>query len=199
MKLSAVKKGWIGLASVVVAIVVIGSRLARKSFPPDTTPDGGYLRIALALSRNEPKDCFAYLERDAQWAAYTTIGARKEASQLIARTYPEAEKKVQLLRYEADGKLLDGADYFAKMAVERNWVGRLRKDLSGVERVEIDGERATVITKRGTRYPFRRRENGIWGLTIFTVDLLAEAERATRDLTVVKQAAADYERVTPGP
>lgn len=188
---------WLAVGLAIIGLLAIASRFARKPFPPDTTPDGAYLRIALSLSRNAPKDCFAYLERDAQWASYTTIAARKESAGLISRTYPEAEKLAQLSRFESDGKLPDGSDFFAKVALERNWVGRLRKDLSGIERVEIDGERATVITKRGTRYPFRRRENGIWGLTIFTVELLADAERATRDLALVKQAASDYERVAP--
>jgi hypothetical protein len=71
----------------------------------------------------------------------------------------------------------------------------LRKDLSGVVRVDIEGERATVVTARGTRYPFRRRDNGIWGLTIFTADLMAESERASRDLENISRAADDYDRV----
>jgi hypothetical protein len=50
------------------------------------------------------------------------------------------------------------------------------------------------VTARGTRDGFRRRENGIWGLTLFTADLVAEAERAARDAEVVEKAAADYER-----
>lgn len=60
--------------------------------------------------------------------------------------------------------------------------------------VEIEGARATVVTARGTRYPFRRRDNGIWGLTIFTAELMDEAKRASRDLDVVEAAAADYAR-----
>ena len=71
---------------------------------------------------------------------------------------------------------------------------RLRRDLSGVAKVEIAGERATIETARGTRYPFRRRDNGIWGLTLFTAELVAESERAARDFEVVDRAAADYER-----
>ncbi|MGH7293339.1 MAG: hypothetical protein ACRELB_00325, partial [Polyangiaceae bacterium] len=71
---------------------------------------------------------------------------------------------------------------------------RLERDLSGEVHVEVVGDRATVITARGTRYPFRRRDNGIWGLTIFTAELVAEAERAARDLEVVEHAAADYDR-----
>jgi hypothetical protein len=66
--------------------------------------------------------------------------------------------------------------------------------MSGVAGVAIQAERATVITARGTRYPFRRRDNGIWGLTMFTPELQAEAERASRDLQVVLRSAADYDR-----
>ena len=36
-------------------------------------------------------------------------------------------------------------------------IARLRRDLSGIGKVEVTGERATVETARGTRYPFRRR------------------------------------------
>ena len=65
------------------------------------------------------------------------------------------------------------------------WPARARP--LGRGSVDIQGERATVVTGRGTRYPFRRRENGIWGLTLFTAELAAEAERASRDLEVVER------------
>jgi hypothetical protein len=80
------------------------------------------------------------------------------------------------------------------MAPHRGWIGRMRRDLSGVGKVERSGERATIETARGTRYGLRRRANGIWGLTLFTAELLAEAERAARDAEVVEKAAGDYER-----
>jgi hypothetical protein len=75
----------------------------------------------------------------------------------------------------------------------------LRRDLSGVANVEIAGERASVVTSHGTRYPFRRRDNGIWGLTIFTADLGAEADRASRDFDMVSRAADDYDRAKKSP
>jgi hypothetical protein len=87
----------------------------------------------------------------------------------------------------------DGPDVFVAMAKRNAWLERLQRDLSGVAHVEVQGERATVVTVRGTRYPFRRRDNGIWGLTIFTAQLQAEAERAARDLEMVEKAAGDYE------
>ena len=76
----------------------------------------------------------------------------------------------------------------------RGWIARLERDMSGV--AQRRGRRANArpsSLRRGTRYPFRRRDNGIWGLTIFTAELAAEAERAARDLEVVERAADDYD------
>jgi hypothetical protein len=83
---------------------------------------------------------------------------------------------------------------FAVYARRNGWLQRLRRDLSGAVSVQIDGERASIQTARGTRYPFRRRENGIWGMTLFTATLVAEAEKATHDALMVERAAADYDR-----
>ena len=88
----------------------------------------------------------------------------------------------------------DGADTWLALAESRGFIARLRKDLSGMKRIEVAGERATVETARGTRYAFRRRDNGIWGLTTFTADLMAEAEKSARDYEMVTKSARDYER-----
>ena len=113
-------------------------------------------------------------------------------------SYPVEERRAYEEAYAPLAAAPDGADVFAILAAQRGWIARLRKDLSGVARVDVDGERASVVTARGTRYPFRVRENGIWGLTIFTADLVAESERASRDLAVVAAAAEDYGRVKDG-
>lgn len=54
------------------------------------------------------------------------------------------------------------SDVFALYAEREHWLDRLRRDMSGIKKVEVAGERATVETVKGTRYPFRRRDNGIW-------------------------------------
>jgi hypothetical protein len=176
-------------------LVEVGTKAAgRKPFPPDTTPAGAYDRIALAVAERRPKDIFAYLETEGQWASFTLHQARKDGCNLVRASYP-ADQRDKLLRdWKDEGDSADGPDAFARLAVHRGWIARLERDLSGVERTEVQGDRATVVTARGTRYPFRRRENGIWGLTIFTAELEAEAERATRDLDMVERAARDYER-----
>jgi len=186
------------LAAAIVLLVWAGSRIInRRPFPPDTTPEGAYARIALAVGERRPRDAFAYLETEAQWASYTIRDARRKACDRVRTNYPE-EERAKLLDAWADlAAAPDGADVFAMMASRRGWVARLERDLSGAAHTEIDGERATVVTAHGTRYPFRRRDNGIWGLTIFTAELASEAERASRDLEVVDHAANDYARSRP--
>jgi hypothetical protein len=187
------KKLVLGLA-VIVAIVWGLSRLVARPFPSDHTPEGAYLRIAKSVGSGAPRDIFAYLETDAQWACYTIKDSRAKALHRIEASYPEAERRALTDAYRAEAEAPDGADVFVLEAQKRGWITRLRKDLSGIVRVEIEGERASVVTARGTRYPFRVRENGIWGLTIFTADLAAESERASRDLAGIEAAAADYAR-----
>ena len=181
----------------IVGAVLLGASIAWRrasAFPPDTSPEGAYLRIAVAVAEGRVRDCFAYLEEQAQHAAYSIRDYRKQASDRIAAAYPEPERSRLLEAYRVHATAPDGADVWVDIAHRRGWIGRLRRDLSGAAKVEVSGERATIETARGSRYGFRRRENGIWGLTLFTADLMAEAERAARDADVVEKAASDYER-----
>ncbi len=175
-------------------LIALGSRaINHRPFPADTTPQGAYLRIVLAVSERRVRDAFPYLETEAQWAAYTIRDARKKACDRVRASYPLDQQKALLDGWRDESDAPDGADIVAQLGARRGWITRLERDLSGVASVDVQGERATVVTGRGTRYAFRRRENGIWGLTLFTAELSAEAERASRDLEVVEQAAHDYD------
>ncbi|HYO97042.1 MAG TPA: hypothetical protein VER33_21170 [Polyangiaceae bacterium] len=170
---------------------------AKFTFPSDRTPEGAYLRVVIAVNRGRPQDFFAYLETRAQHACYSIREYRAKARERVLSAYPEPERSRRAQAYAALAETADGSDVFAIYARERGWLGRLRRDLSGVARVQIEGERATVETARGTRYPLRLRpENGIWGLTLFTAELVAESERAARDLQMIEKAALDYERAS---
>jgi hypothetical protein len=183
------------LAIVVAVLAWSASNFySHRPFPSDRSPEGAYARIALAIAQRKPQEAFAYLETEAQWASYTILQARREACRLVVGSYPSEEAKPLLSDWTDIANAPDGSDVFALMAARRGWIARLERDLSGAARVLVEGDRATVVTARGTRYAFRRRDNGIWGLTIFTPELEAEAEKASRDLQVVERAAADYRR-----
>lgn len=184
----------IAIAGAVALVAVLLYALLYRPFPSDRTPDGAYMRIAQSVGQDSPREFFAYLETEAQWACFTIHDMRAKASRRIADSYPEPQRAEMLAQYKAAAEAADGSDIFAILYRDGAWARRLRKDLSGIAKVEVEGERASVVTAQGTRYPFRRRENGIWGLTIFTAELLADAEKATRDLAVVTAAADDYDR-----
>ncbi len=166
---------------------------AHISFPSDRTPEGAYLRVVIAVNRGRAQDFFAYTETRAQHACYTIRDYRKKMRERVLQSFPEPERSRLAAEYAEQAAAPDGADVLAIYAKQNGWMNRLRKDMSGVARVEVQGERATVQTAHGTRYPFRRRDNGIWGLTLFTAILSAEAEKAARDLALIDKAASDYE------
>ncbi|MEP7049024.1 MAG: hypothetical protein ABJB12_01675 [Pseudomonadota bacterium] len=166
---------------------------AKLSFPSDRSPEGAYLRVVIAVNRGRAQDFFAYTETRAQHACYTIRDYRKRARDRVLSAFPEPERSRVAAQYAEEAAAPDGADVLAIYAKQNGWMNSLRKDMSGIARVNIQGERATVETAHGTRYPFRRRENGIWGLTQFTAVLSAEAEKAARDLALIDKAASDYE------
>ena len=178
-----------GLATVLLAAFV----WAHVSFPSDRSPEGAYLRVVIAVNRGRAQDFFAYTETRAQHACYTIRDYRKKMRERVLQSFPEPERSRLAAEYAEQAAAPDGADVFAIYAKQNGWMNRLRKDMSGVAKLEIQGERATVQTAHGTRYPFRRRDNGIWGLTLFTATLSGEAEKAARDMALIDQAASDYE------
>lgn len=185
---------WLAIVATVVLVPALLYALFHRPFPPDTTPQGAYMRVARSVAEDDPRAFFAYLETDAQWACFTIHDMRAKASERVASSYPEPRRGEMIAQYKEMAEAADGSYVFALLYRERGWAKRLRRDLSGVVNVDAVGDRASVVTAQGTRYPFRKRDNGIWGLTIFTAELLADAEKATRDLAVVSAAADDYDR-----
>ena len=192
------RKPWLVLVAL-LAIAAVGFAVLHRPYPSDHTPEGAYMRIARSVSENKIEGIFPYLETDAQWASFTIRDQRAKACTRIKASYPEPERSRLLAAYGEEASAPDGPDVFALFATRKGWVARLRKDLSGAVATEISGDRASVVTARGTRYPFHLRDNQIWGLTIFTAALIAESERATRDLAVVNAAADDYDRAAKRP
>jgi hypothetical protein len=180
--------------SCVAGALLVAFAWARIFFPSDHTPQGAYLRVVIAVNRGRAEDFFAYTETRAQHACYTIRDYRKKTRDRVLASFPEPERSKLAADYAEEAAAPDGADVLAIYARRNGWMNRLRRDMSGVGKVEIQGERATVETAHGTRYPFRRRDNGMWGLTMFTGALDAEAEKAARDLDLIEKAAKDYER-----
>lgn len=182
---------WLWIVLVLASIYGLGWLF----YPTDRTPKGAYYRVAAAVNLGSAKRLFPYLETAAQHAAFTLHKYSVEAVQRIDAAYPQELAGRERERFVAIAKLEPGPGVFEAYAERFGWLDQLRGDLSGVAHVEVTGERATVETVRGTRYAFRLRDNGMWGLTLFTARLVADAEKVARDYSVIDAAASDYERV----
>lgn len=190
------RRAWLVGLGATAGLAVAGLFVLRRAsrFPPETTPEGVYFRVAGHVGEGDIASIFHYLEDAAQHAVHTVHGYRKGSLERVLATHPEAERARMERELGPDAKAPDALAVWLRLATERGFAARLRRDLSGIAKVERLGERATIETSRGTRYSFRRRHGGLWGLTLFTAELVAEAERAARDHDLVEQAARDYER-----
>jgi hypothetical protein len=175
--------------------LLIGSGLtwSNLTYPSDRTARGAYLRIAQAVIRDRPEEFFAYTDEEAQHACYSLLEYRKKAEKRILAAYPQEKQALALQPFAPVLKLTRAEEVLAYYARREGWLSQLRRDLSAVSQVEATGPRATVITVLGTRYAFRRRPGGIYGLTAFTPFLHEEAERAARDFVLIDRTASDYE------
>jgi len=182
------------LALAVPALSLLGwLAYAILSFPSDQTPEGAYLRVVKAVNQGEPEEFFAYTEEAAQHACYTILDYRRRTVDLIRAAYPDERREAALAPFLEIAGLKDGPAVFAHFARSEGWLSQLRHDLSAVKAVEASGERASVVTVVGSRYAFRRRPNGIFGLTAFTPFLVEEADRAARDFATVENVAKGYQ------
>jgi len=163
-------------------------------FPSPQTPEGAYLRIVIALNKGKERDVFSYLEAEAQAAICTIHEYRAKSLVIIRASFQEPERSEWVETYREEGDADGPAGLWTHLATRLGWTTRLRTDLSGIAEIERVGPRATVVTSRGTRYPFREAASGLWGLSLFTAELMARKERAPHDFVLVEKAAADYER-----
>ncbi len=185
----------VGSAGVLlVGVPLAWSLHTSLRFPSDRTPEGAYVRIALAFGHSRLEDCFAYLETESQHALCTILDFRHRSVERVRTSFEEPEQTRLIEEYHAEGDAAGPPQLWAVVAHQRGWDTRMRRDLSGIQNVEIVQDRATIETAQATRYPFRRAENGIWGLTLFTAELLAHKERTARDFSMVERAAQDYDR-----
>lgn len=183
-----------GAGALVLGVPLGWSAYTAMRFPSDRTPEGSYLRIVIAFGKGRVRDAFPYLEAEAKHAICTIHEFRAKALAKVRSSFEEPERSRLEKAYREEGDAVDPPAVWELLAAQRGWDARMRKDLSGIATVERVGKRASIETVRGTRYPFREADDGIWGLTLFTAELQAHKERAARDFQLVENAANDYER-----
>lgn len=194
-KKASLRPSWPWLLALLLALLLAGFGVVSWwTFPGDQSPEGAYLRIVKAVNQGQAEQFFAYTEEEAQHACFTIQQYRAQSLRLIEESFPVSRRTELVPKYKPFAEAAGGAGVFALMVEREGWLSQLRGDVSGIAEVVEIGERATIVTARGTRYSMRRRPGGIWGLTAFTATLVEEAQRAARDHAQVEKAARDFER-----
>lgn len=186
-------------AAVVLGVGLVGAALWFLRPAPATTPRGAFQRVALHTDQGRPEALFSYLDETAQQEAFTIRDYSRQSLALVEDAFPVEERARWIEQLRPLAQCEDGKDAFAHLARQRGWLERLHKDLSAIRTIEESGERASVETVNGTRYPFRRRPNGMWGVTLFTAELQELALKAARDHETLERSAKEFQRAKPAP
>src|ERR1700677_4067399 len=105
------RRRWpLAIVALTLAVAVFFAQRAinGRPFPSNTTPDGAYVRIGRAITDGHPRDAFAYLETEAQWAASSIRDLRSRASERVRASYPPGERAAVLAPWADEASAPDG-------------------------------------------------------------------------------------------
>ena len=127
----------VALAVVAAGAVAAASAWRRfAALPPDSTPEGAYVRVGAALDQGDARGVYALLDDDARAACGAIRDARRRASERVAAAYLEPERSRLLAAYAPEAGAVEGGDAWLVEAARHGYVALLRADTSGVEHVE---------------------------------------------------------------
>jgi hypothetical protein len=149
---------------------------------------------ANAIERGDARSLYDVIEERARHALISIVKDRQRARALIERSYPPEEHEAALARLGDGAEVTDAAGLFARRC-GRPCMGEIGATLGSVASVRREGDEQIVATTRGTTFRvYRRGDHGWYGIVWRTRELDAERAHANRDLTIVRDNAAFYDR-----
>ncbi|MFO0696804.1 MAG: hypothetical protein U0230_24750 [Polyangiales bacterium] len=171
------------------------SLLASCSGTPDPrTVEGTLGYMAQAVEAGDARMLFRVVDSRARHAMISIVADRHRAAELVRRTYPTDQRDAALA---ALGDAADASDAPALFAHRcgapcMQGIGAL---VGPPANVRTAGQETFVRTSKGTEIVLFRKNAGDWyGFVWRTAELAAERDRANRDLHVIEENAATYER-----
>ena len=163
-------------------------------------PAGAFALLVEALKE---RSCPKLLER-LDRATLTEVTAIHQASratlELIQNRYPEKQRQTELRNLEILAHVRGSSDvpsFFISWCGSEFPLERVgASDLAGAKArsVEIapDGEQATVTSRAGDKFLFRKNPNGTWGTSWLFEDYRKVAEASNRNLGLVRERAKSF-------
>lgn len=179
-------------ASVNPLILALSSLFACASSADPRTVEGALARAASALAEDDPTALFRVIDQRARHAMAAIVQARKEAAEVIRKSYPEAERERALA---ALGDAKDAADAAALFAMRCPTTCRreLAARVGAPAEQREEGEIVVVRTARGSEVRLYRGNDTWYGIEWHTDELIRERTRAAAELDLVQRNAKLYE------
>ncbi len=179
-----------------IALVLFFVTAAGCDGTPDPrTVDGALGYAVRAIERDDAAALYKVIDERARHAMISIVNDRREAARLVAASYPEAERAAAL-RALGDAAEVTSAEALFARRCDRACRQALGAALGAAAETRTEGELTVVTTARGTtvRLFHGGGGHGWHGLEWHTAELSAERDRANRDLTILRENAATYDR-----
>lgn len=162
--------------------------------PDPRTIEGVTAYAMQALEHGDAARLFRVVDARSRHAMISIVADRHAARDAIRARYPASEQASALALLGDAAEARDAADLFARRCLEP-CLGAFQDALGAPTETHPDGDELVVRTTRDAEVRlYRKRESDWWGLVWRTRELVAERDRANRDLAVILENAATYER-----
>lgn len=177
-----------------VALLALACAATGCADAPDPrTVRGAIAAAAAAIEERDPARLFRLVDQRARHAMASIVTDRQEAKRLIAAQYPEEERAAALTALGDAANASSATELFALRCGEPCMTG-LGAQLGAPQAEERTGDEVVVTTARGGTLHMHAGKDGHFGLVWNTPELVAERDRASRELLQIKENAAVYER-----
>ena len=154
--------------------------------------DGALTRAAAALAQRDTAGLFRVIDQRARHALASIADSRRQAAELIRKTYPAASRDQALREIGDAANAKDAADLF-RLRCDAACLDRLSEQVGAPVETRKDGAEIVVKTARGAELRMFRGSDTWYGIVWNTEALRRERDRAAAELDQVKSNAALYE------
>ena len=161
---------------------------------PDPRNIRGAIEAAMAdIAADEGEQLYLHIDERARHALGGIVVARHKAKKVIESSYPPSERAAALSAL-GDGAIARNAAALFAMRCPRACMKEMERNLGAPAEQKFEGNDVIVRTVRGTTTELHLGSDTWYGVVWHTAELMAERDRAARELTQIEENAALYRK-----